>query len=423
MSSRAPRIPPHVRFKDEAEVSEASEDPDAVRRLHVVRKGHSPVIERRSVMFFKLFIRRHERGLHFRNGDFQRLLPAGEYRLWSKLWAPGRDRVEVVDSLDVKFQHPLLDLLVADGTIRSAIEVVDLADGQRALVWKDDRLFEIVGPGRHAYWKTPHKLKVEVFDVESFRFEHPKLAAILQHKDALRFFDGVQVDSGEEVLLFRDGVLVETLPRGLHVFWKGAGKLAWKKIDRREQVADVAGQEIMTGDRVTLRVNLLVAYQVADPVKMATAVVDAAQALYREAQLALRAAVGARTLDALLADKEAIGSEVRSALSVRAEEFGVVVRGVGLRDIILPGDMKTLLNQVIAAQKEAEANLIKRREETASVRSQANTAKLLADNPQLARLKELEALQSILAGTKATFVFGQGDLAEQVRSLVGADPR
>lgn len=113
------------------------------------------------------------------------------------------------------------------------------------------------------------------------------------------------------------------------------------------------------------------------------------------------------------------GGEVRAALVSRTAEYGVSVRSVGLRDIILPGDMKMLLNQVIAATKEAEANLIRRREETAATRSQANTAKLLADNPMLVRLKELEMLQGILAGTKATFLFGPGDLAEQVRKLAG----
>src|SRR5205823_12571304 len=134
-------------------------------------------------------------------------------------------------------------------------------------------------------------------------------------------------------------------------------------------------------------------------------------ALYREAQLALRAAVGAKQLDALLADKESVGAEVRDALTKRAAELGISVKSVGLRDIILPGDMKTLLNQVIAATKEAEANLIRRREETAQVRSQANTAKLLADNPALLRLREMELLKDVLVSAKATFVFGSGDLA------------
>ena len=109
---------------------------------------------------------------------------------------------------------------------------------------------------------------------------------------------------------------------------------------------------------------------------------------------------------------------MKNTLTARAAEMGVRVIGVGLRDIVLPGDMKTLLNQVIAATKEAEANLIRRREETAAARSQANTAKLLSESPALARVKELEMLKEVLAGTKATFVFGQGDLTEQIRTLI-----
>ena len=101
----------------------------------------------------------------------------------------------------------------------------------------------------------------------------------------------------------------------------------------------------------------------------------------------------------------------------RVADFGLEVLGTGLRDIILPGDMKMILNEVITAQKQAEANLIKRREETAATRSQLNTARLLAENPVMARLKELELAQEILAGTKATFVFGNVDVIEQVRRL------
>jgi regulator of protease activity HflC (stomatin/prohibitin superfamily) len=207
------------------------------------------------------------------------------------------------------------------------------------------------------------------------------------------------------------------------VFWKQAGKIVAKHIDLRQQVSDVSGQEIMTADKVTLRVNMVVSYQVVDPVKAVTVVTDAEQALYREAQLALREAVGVRPLDKLLTDKDAVGREIRDMLVARAAEFGVEVRSVGLRDVILPGEMKSILNQVIEAQKQAEANLIRRREETAAARSQSNTAKLLAENPALARMKELESLQEILRGTKATFVLGQGDVAEQVARLVSREAR
>ncbi len=370
-------------------------------------------------MFTKLRIRKHEAGLWFRHGDFKQLLSPGSY------WLLGRfifkDRVEMIDRLAGKFEHKLLDLLVTDAGVAGRLVVVDLKDDERALIWKDGRLGWIVGPGRHAFWNDPAKITVETYNVNDFTFTHRKVEAILGFRGGGTFLDGVRVESHERVLLFREGELVGELSPGLHVFWKQTGKVVWKAVDLREQVADVAGQEIMTADKVTLRVNLVVTYRVNDAVKAVTTVSDYAQTLYREAQLALRESVGTRSLDKLLADKDAVGNEVRSVLDARAKEFGVGVRGVGLRDVILPGEMKMILNEVILAQKQAEANLIRRREETAAARSQANTAKLLAENPALTRMKELEALQEILKGTKATFVLGQGDVAEQVRGLVGKD--
>ena len=169
--------------------------------------------------------------------------------------------------------------------------------------------------GRHALWKAPYAQRVETFDTAALRFQHPQLATVMAHPASVNMFEGVQVPAHEVVLMYRDGVLIEQLREGLHVFWKGTGKLAFKSVDLREQVADVAGQEIMTADKVTLRVNLVVTYQVADPVIAVTSTADYQQALYREAQLVLRAAVGGKTLDALLADKESVSADVRSTLT------------------------------------------------------------------------------------------------------------
>ncbi len=367
-------------------------------------------------------IRKHERGLWFRHGDFQGVLAPGKYRLWSRLFSRKRDDIEVVSTLCTRLEHPLLDVLVQDPAVWDELTIVDLNEDQRALIWRDDRLAYIVGPGRHAFWKSPHALKIELFDVSQFELRHARIEAIVAHSDAPRWLTGLEVAPHEEVVLFRDGEPVRVLGQGRYVHWKGAGRLSWKSVDRREQIADVAGQEIITQDKVTLRVNLLVAYRVTDSLKATTVVSDFAQALYREAQLVLRAAVGTRTLDALLTDKEAAGRELAAALKERAAEFGVTVRSVGLRDVILPGEMKLILNRVIEAEKQAQADLIRRREETAAARSQANTARLLAENPMLARIKELELLGEILAGTRSTFVFGGGNIADQVRGLVSATP-
>jgi hypothetical protein len=357
-----------------------------------------------------------QRSIVWKDAQFLELLAPGKHAFWKDA---GVLVIETFDANRLRFEHTMLDVLATKPQVREQIDVIDLADDQRAIVQKDGRAVAILGAGRHALWKNP-QVGVEVFSTHTARFDHPRLHAIIALGDASRHIDGVTVGEHEVALLYQDGQLIDTLRRGIHVFWKGAtsGKISWKAVDLREQVADVAGQEIITADKVTLRVNLVVTYAVTDPIRAVSSTIDFGQALYREAQLALRAAVGTKAIDALLSDKESVGAEVRGALTKRAEDLGISVKSVGLKDIILPGDMKTLLNQVINATKEAEANLIRRREETAAARSQANTAKLLAETPHLLRLKELELLKDVLSDAKATFVFGQGDIVDQVRTLV-----
>ena len=364
-------------------------------------------------------VKQHEVGLLFRRGDFRRLLGPGGWFLPRIL--TGTDTLKLVDTLETRFEHRLLDVLIQNPAVRERLLIVDLAEDQRALVWRDDRLFDVVGPGRHAYWQQPFALRVETFRESDLRFEHPRLNAVLSHAAARAFLSSVDVQSHQRLLVRRGGELVLDLGPGRHAFWNRAASISWQAVELREQVADVAGQEIMTADKVTLRLNLVVTWKVSDPVAATTLVENAATAVYREAQLALRAAVGARDLETLLTSKDAVADEVRAAVARRAGEYGALVTGVGIRDVVLPGDMKTILNQVIEAQKQAEANLIRRREETAAARSQANTAKLLAENPVLLRMKELEALEGILKGSKASFVFAPGNLGEQVRGMIASD--
>jgi len=371
-------------------------------------------------MFLGIYIRQHEIGLWFRHGDFKGVLEPGRY------WIPRRhfglgDKVEVVDRLPASFQHELLDVLIEKPALAEKLVRVDLADDERALIWKDGRVGWLLGPGRHAFWREPAEIRVERYRTDDFAFSHPKLEAVLSVPGVSRFLVGLRVEPNTRKLMYRDGVFVGELRPGLHAYWLQTGRVTFEDVDLREQVADVAGQEIMTADKVTLRVNLVVTWRVVDPRRAVEASSDHAQALYREAQLTLRASVGGRSLDRLLADKDAVAGEVAEALRPRAEALGLEVRGLGLRDLILPGEMKAILNEVILAQKQSEANLIRRREETAAARSQANTAKLLAANPVLVRMRELDALREILQGAEVSFVFGSGDVADQIRSRVAKD--
>ena len=113
-------------------------------------------------------------------------------------------------------------------------------------------------------------------------------------------------------------------------------------------------------------------------------------------QFAIREAVATRTLDEILAARDTIDREVREFVAARAGDLGVEIGEIGVKDVILPGDVRELLNKVVEAERAAKANLIRRQEETAATRSLLNTARLMEDNPLLLRLKELEALEKLV---------------------------
>lgn len=357
---------------------------------------------------------KHQLGLVWFDGKLLDVIGDGRFGFWKDA---ERLKVEIFDKLQDLFQHRLLQFLVDEPKLAEHLEVVDLPETERAAVWRDGRLIALLAPGLHAFWKDGERLVVERFAINHEPFAHKRLQQILQDRNAGSVFETTRVEAGFKTLLLHDGKLDRVLEPGLYAFFLGLGRRTFKQVDTRETGLDVTGQDIMTRDKVTLRMNLLVNFKITDVVKAAVDVSDVHQAVYREAQLALRAAVGVRQLDELLADKESVGEEVRDVVRKRAENFGVTITSIGVRDIILPGDMKQLLNQVTEARKEAEANLIRRREETAAARSQANTARLLAENPHLARMKELEMVQEILAGANVRVNFGDGDLRDQLSEM------
>jgi len=135
-------------------------------------------------------------------------------------------------------------------------------------------------------------------------------------------------------------------------------------------------------------------------------------------QLALREYVATRKLDQLLAEKHEIGTIILKEVKSKEEQFGVEFVEAGVKDIILPGDIKDILNTVLIAEKKAYANVITRREETASTRSLLNTAKLMDENKTLYRLKELEYLEHICDKVGNISLSSNAGVLEQLMSLI-----
>ncbi|MCP4218204.1 MAG: slipin family protein [bacterium] len=361
-------------------------------------------------------INEFQKGLVFRHGEFIRLLDKGVHRIAN--FDLSHD-VDVVSTRNVYLVHKELEIIAQSELLKDHATVLDIADTQRALIWKNGRFADILVPGVYVLWNKPHKIKVEMADITTIRFEHEKQDSIRRNSGALTQLDQVSVENGHTGLYVVDGEVRAQLKPGVYFFWKDWKRYKVYHFDTREKVMDIAGQDIITSDKVTLRLNAVMGYVVRDVEKAFAVSAELEHALYREGQLALRAVIGTYALDRILQEKEAVVSELEALVKAKAENYGLEVTSIGIRDIILPGEMKELLNKVTEARKEAEANIISRREEVAAMRSQANTAKMLESNATLMKLKELEALERIAANTKLNVVLG-GDkgLAGQILSMV-----
>ncbi|MEM9083589.1 MAG: SPFH domain-containing protein, partial [Planctomycetota bacterium] len=206
-------------------------------------------------MYKRIKVRKHELALWFREGELHKVLKAGVYRLSSLVWFPGRNSIQKVDLTKPRFEHPMLQVLVKDVRLAKRLAVVDLAEDERALVWVRGRLADILEPGVHAYWIDLVDVEIERFDVNSLWFEHAKREAILNFPGSSRYFNGIRVDANERVIVYRDGELDRQLDAGHFIYWRSGANVTWKSVDLREQSADIQGQEIMTADKVTLRMN------------------------------------------------------------------------------------------------------------------------------------------------------------------------
>ena len=350
----------------------------------------------------KFIVRKHEGGLLFKDGDFIKFLAPGTYRYYGLI---GRYEVECFDLSKPQFEHARADYLLAefcDDTARR-LHIVETGDSEVAVVYDNERAIDYVAPAdRRLYWKGVIRVRVERIALDGNLALDARLARQLvvgpEAKVRPMFATAVYarvVPEGHVGLLYVDGELTDTLAAGRHAFWSVAQDVQVELVDLRIRALEIQGQEILTRDKVALRINVTATYHYTDAARAVRAFKDPLDQLYKEIQFGLRAAVGTRKLDVLLEDKTAIDHDIAEYLGRRFADFGVDVTNVGVKDIILPGDMKSMLARVVEAEKAAQANVIRRREETNATRSLLNTAKVMESNGVALRLRELETLEKV----------------------------
>ncbi len=218
-----------------------------------------------------------------------------------------------------------------------------------------------------------------------------------------------------------------TLPPGTHWVARRVGSIT--KVDVRPYVLTVPGQELLTSDGIGVKLSLVANVEVTDPAAAVNQVQSYTAALYTIIQVALREIVSGRSLEDLLAGRADIGPKVLEASAEPAQAFGLKVTSVDVRDLMLPGDLKRIFAQEVAARKEGLAALEKARGETAALRNLANAARMVEENPALLQLRLLQQLgaaggNTVVIGTNAIIPVAkrEGRTAKNKETRSDAEP-
>lgn len=361
----------------------------------------------------KVIINENQKGFLFKNGKYVRTVGAGKYLL------RGGKTVEVSElGGEIACAGCPLDVLLEDEAFASQVTVAEVNDEEIVLHFVNGRFAGVLRTrGKHAFWngKDTHTFRAvdtsspEVGeDVPKYLFEmlHPSL------------YEKIEVTEYQRGRLFLDNRFVRVLEPGTYYFWRTGVKVEVDTVDTRLTKMEITGQEIMTQDKVMLRINFVCNYRVTDFVRILTEVDDYEEQIHVAAQLALRDYVGRYKLDEILENKDGLSRFVCEKLKEKESELFVEIKDAGVKDIILPGEVRDIMNTVLIAEKKAQANVITRREEVASTRSLLNTAKLMEENQTLYKLKELEYVEHICANVGNITLNGSGDMLSQLLGLM-----
>ena len=369
----------------------------------------------------RIVIADNERAMVFRDRQLVSILGTGVHYITDFL---SRVKVNVFDVTDPEVKNiQIRTLIQAKAELcEQYFTEVSTTENELALIYVDGRFSTVVAPQTQKYfWNTAAKMQAKILDVaEKIEVSQEIMTLLAKSMTASVLSKGMvvrEIMNKQVGLLFIDGQFERVLKAGKYGFWNFNKSIVIEVVETRAQSMEISGQEILTKDKVSLRVNLSASFKVTDAKAAVSELSDFKQFLYTELQLALRKTIGSQTLDALLTDKESIDVFVNRKVAKKVAQFGLSLLDVGVKDIILPGEMKTILNQVVEAEKAAKANIIKRREETAATRSLLNTAKLMDESATLRRLKELETLEKIADKVESLTVFGgmEGIIKDSVK--------
>ncbi len=363
----------------------------------------------------RVIINENQRGLQFKNGKFDKLLLPGSY--WLPFFKLGSTKIELLQ-LDepIRSEYCAPENLITKPEIAESINTIEVPDGSIALHYYNGNFREVLTAGSYSYFKLgAHRFKL-------IELSEPQLVGeplkVIDRIPSV-YYTELSVGEYERGRLYFDGKFVRLLEPGRYFFWNGEVKVACDIVSICPEVVTIKSQELLTSDKISVRLSYVFTYTVVDPIRLGT-VGDYLGRLHTTVQLAMRDYVSTHTLDEILTERQGLSDHVFAKLKEKSEEIFVEISDAGVKDIILPGEISSILNTVLIAEKRAQANVITRREEVASTRSLLNTAKLMDENKTLYRLKELEYLGKICEQVGSITLSGQNDVLSQLSALIGS---
>jgi regulator of protease activity HflC (stomatin/prohibitin superfamily) len=188
----------------------------------------------------------------------------------------------------------------------------------------------------------------------------------------------VIVKATHRALWYEDGRLMRVLEAGRYEkpqapLFGRAPKVEVIFVDMRERDLTIKGQEILTSDKVAIRVSIIVRFKVEDAVSAVQAVEEYEARLYTDVQLAARRSLASMKLEAILTNRTQLSEDILAEVTESAAGYGVKVIRADVKDLIFPGNLEQVMNRVLTAERVAEAQLIEARSQADIQRIQAQT--------------------------------------------------
>ena len=363
----------------------------------------------------KMIINENQKGFLFKNGKYTKTLDAGKYHLF------GGKEIEISNlEQPIVCNKCALETLLADKAVAAQVAVVEVGDEELALHYVNGKFSSVLRYGKYAFWSVVDQHEFKIVDISTPAVDE-SIPEYIFSKIPQIYYTKIEVAEYQKARLYFNQKLERILDAGTYYFWKTPIKVDVGFVDTRLTQMDITGQEILTADKVSLRINFVCNYRVTDYVKILTEIDDFAEQMHVAAQLALREYVGKYKLDEILENKDQMSEFVFGKLKAKEKELFVEITDAGVKDIILPGEIREIMNTVLVAEKRAQANVITRREEVASTRSLLNTAKLMDENQTLYKLKELEYVERICENVGNISLNGNGNILGQLTAILNGN--